>query len=253
LLADRDDLVIAGSFLLTDAVVAAAADRPAGRFIVIDPLVTPAPGPNLEVISFREDQAGFLAGALAAMVSRTRVLGGVYGPEGGAMTRYRHGFEMGATTIDASIRVLGAYQPAADGRPFGNAEWGQQQALTWLAGGADVIFGAGGSTGEAALLPAAADHRHCVGSGADEFLTFPAARACLLTSAMIHADRAVETAVLSAADGRFASGTRVFGVADGVVGLAPFHQFDSTVSAAMRARLSALSEQLSRGEFLEGN
>lgn len=253
LLAERDDLVIAGSLLLTDAVSAAAADRAAGHFILVDPLVMPTPRPNLAVISFREDQAGFLAGALAAMVSRTKVLGGVYGPEGGAMTRYRQGFETGAATVDPATRVLGAYQPAADGRPFGNAEWGQEQAHNWLARGADVIFGAGGSTGEGSLLPAAASHSYCIGSGDDEFLTFPTARSCLLTSAMIHTDRAVETAILSAADGRFIAGSRVFGVADGAVGLAPFHQFDSTVSGAMRARLSALSEQLSLGEFLNGN
>lgn len=232
---------------------AAAADRPAGWFILVDPLVMPAPRPNLAVISFREDQAGFLAGALAAMVSRTRSVGGVYGPEGGAMTRYRRGFEIGAAAVDPAITVLGVYQPAADGRPFGNGEWGEQQARNWLGRGADVVFGAGGSTGEGALPPAAKSHQFCIGSGGDQFLTVPAARACLLSSAMTLPDRAVETEILSAAEGRFAAGSRVFGVADGVVGLAPFHQFDSTVTTKMRAQLSALTGELSRGRFLEGN
>jgi len=253
LLADRDDLVIAGSFLLTDAVTAAAAARPSGRFLLVDPLLMPAARSNLAVISFREDQAGFLAGALAAMVSRTKVLGGVYGPEVGAMTRYRKGFETGAATIDPAITVLGVYQPAADGRPFGNAEWGQEQASSWLSRGADVIFGAGGSTGEAALLPAAKSHRYCIGAGGDEFLTVPSAQACLLTSALIHPDQAVETAILSAAEGHWTSGSQVFGIQEGAVGLAPFHQFEFTISAAMRVRLSSLGEQLSHGEFLEGN
>jgi basic membrane protein A len=234
-------------------VSAAAADRPAGWFILVDPLVIPAPRQNLAVISFREDQAGFLAGALAAMVSRTRTVGGVYGPEGGAMTRYRRGFEMGAASVDPGITVLGVYQPAADGRPFGNAEWGEQQARNWLGLGADVVFGAGGSTGEGALPPAAASNRFCIGSGGDEFLTVPTARACLLSSATTRPDRAVEAEILSAAAGRFTAGSRIFGVSDGVVALAPFHQFDSTVTTAMRARLSALTDELSRGKFLEGN
>ena len=155
--------MVAGSFLLTDAVSAAAANRPTGWFILVDPLVMPAPRPNLAVISFREDQAGFLAGALAAMVSRTGTVGGVYGPEGGAVTRYRRGFETGAASVDPRITVLGIYQPAADGRPFGNTEWGEQAARDWLGRGADVVFGAGGSTGESALLPAAASKRFCIG------------------------------------------------------------------------------------------
>jgi basic membrane protein A len=253
LLADRDDLVIAGSFLLTDAVTAAAADRPTAWFALVDPLVVPAARHNLAVISFREDQAGFLAGALAAMVSRTRVLAGVYGPEGGAISRYRHGFELGAVNVDPGITVLGAYQPAGDGRPFGNADWGKQEAANLLGRGADVVFGAGGVTGEGALAAAAQSRRFCIGAGGDQFLSVPAAQACLLTSAVTHPDRAVEAEILLAADSQWSGGSSIFGIREGAVGLAPFHMFDSEITKAMRTRLAALQDKLLAGQFLEGN
>jgi basic membrane protein A and related proteins len=253
MLAARDDLVIAGSFLLSDAVAIVAPERPATRFVLVDPLVIPAGHSNLAIITFREDQAGFLAGALAAMVTRTRVVAGVYGLEGGAMSRYRHGFERGAATVDGSIRVLGAYQGSSDGPPFGNASWGQAQARRFIALNADVIFGAGGTTGLGALAAAADAGRVCIGAGSDAFLTDVAARPCLLSSAITRVDRAVEIVVAEAWQGRWRAGPRAFGVNDGGVGLAPFRDHERAISAGMRARLATLTEQLAAGQLLDGN
>jgi basic membrane protein A len=252
-LAAHHDLVVAGSFLLTDAVATAARKHPSVRFVLVDPLVAPAPQPNLAVITFREDQAAFLAGALAAMVTRTAVVGGVYGLQGGAMTRYRLGFEQGVAAVDPSIRVLGAYQPASEGPPFGNLAWGRQQAGRWLTGGADVIFGAGGTTGEGALLAAAEAHQLCVGAGTDLYPIDPLARTCLLTSAITRVDRAVALELLQARDGRFTAGERAFGLAEEGVGLAPYHQLDARVTPDIRMRVEALAVELAAGRLLDGN
>ncbi|MDQ6885565.1 MAG: BMP family ABC transporter substrate-binding protein, partial [Candidatus Dormibacteraeota bacterium] len=211
--AGHSDLVIAGSFLLTDAVAAVAARHPAVRFVLVDPLLTLSPPANLVVIAFREDQAAFLAGALAAMLSHSRILGGVYGLESDAMTRYRQGFERGAAVIDPAIRVLGSYQGATDGPPFGNSAWGDEQARQFIERGADVIFGAGGTTGQGALPAAARAGRLCVGAGIDDYLSDPPARPCLVTSAVTHADVAVKTVVLELAAGRWVGGLRRLGLA----------------------------------------
>ncbi len=245
--ADRSDLVIAGSFLLTEAVAAVASRRPAVRFVLVDPLVTLSPPANLVVIAFREDQAAFLAGALAAMVSHSRILGGVYGLESDAMTRYRHGFERGAAFIDPAVRVLGRYQGATDGPPFGNAVWGDAEARQFIDQGADVIFGAGGRTGQGALPAAARAGRLCIGAGFDDYVGDPSARSCLLTSALTHADVAVETVVLEAVAGRGLGGLRRLGLADGAVGLAPFHELDARVTPEMRRHLSELQTALAAG------
>jgi basic membrane protein A len=246
-------VVVAGSFLLTDAVSAAARSRPNVRFILVDPLAMPALEKNLAVIAFREDQAAFLAGALAAMLTRTRVVAGVYGPEGGAMTRYRHGFEQGIAATDPGIRVLGAYQPATEGAPFGNPRWGGQAAGSFRAQGADIVFGAGGLSGEGALLAAEGNPGFCIGAGTDQFLSDLAARSCLLTSVVTHPDRAVEAEVLAAIDGRWKAGVTFFGLAGGSVGLAPFHQFEAAVTPAIRERLMELTDELAAGRYLEGN
>jgi len=94
----RYDLVIAGSFLLTDDVVQIARANPATHFVLVDPLVIPTGPANLQVLVFRDDQAAFLAGALAGLVTQTGVVAGVYGPEGTGDKNNRLGFEHAPAT-----------------------------------------------------------------------------------------------------------------------------------------------------------
>jgi basic membrane protein A and related proteins len=242
----RDDVIVAGSFLLTDTVVDAARANPAIRFVLVDPLVAPAGSSNLAVITFREDQAGFLAGALAGLSTRSGTVAGVYGLEDEADRRYRAGFEHGARYVKANIKTLGAYQAAADGPPYANPAWGQAQARAFMSQGADVIFGAGGTTGQGALLAAAQAGRHCIGTG--DAATYAPAAACLLATATTRRDRAVEQVVAEAAAGHWIGGRREFGVADGTIGLSPL----SLDQGAARERLQTIAGLLAGGQLGTG-
>ena len=242
------DLVIAGTFLLTDPVVDVAQANPGTRFVLVDPIVAPAPRANLAVLVFREDQAAYLAGALAGMVSKTGVIAGVYGPFGAADQRNRSGFEHGAAYVRPGIRVLGAYQPAADGLPYANPGWGAAQARAFVARGADVIFGTGGSTGKGALRGAAQAGSKCI--GADDSPLDPAASDCLVASATKHIDRGVALIVAKAAAGHWASGIDTLGLSEGAVELAPVqHQ----LFPEQLEELQAIAAKLASGELTTGS
>src|SRR5207247_10621665 len=90
---------------------------------------------------------------------------GVYGPTGATDQSHRLGVEHGASYARPSVRVLCAYQPSSEGAPYANPEWGAEQARAFIAQGADVIFGAGGTTGQGALVAAAQAGRSGIGSG----------------------------------------------------------------------------------------
>ena len=245
--ADRHvDLVVAGSFLLTDPVFDVARANPATHFLLVDPIVTPPNVPNLAVLTFRSDQAAFLAGALAGMMSQTGVVAGVYGPEGDADRSNRVGFEHGARYARPSIRVLGAYQPAHDGEPYGNPVWGAAQARAFSREQADVIFGAGGTTGQGALLGAAQAGRLCIGVEIDDAAD-PGA-GCLLASAVKYVERSVAATVGDAESGRWRSGVRALGLADGAVGLS-LHE---SLLPQIQERLAEVSERLVGGTVTTG-
>jgi len=242
------DLVIAGSFLLTDAVADVARANPGTRFVLVDPIVAPAGPPNLAVLVFREDQAAFLAGALAGMVTKTGVIAGAYGPFGAADRRNRAGFEHGAAYVRPGIRVLGAYQPAADGLPYANPGWGAAQARDFALQGADVIFGAGGATGKGALRGAAQAGSWCIGADLDSS-SDPAANDCLLASAIKHVDRGVALIVADAAAGNWAGGVHNLGLSEGAVELAPVRQ---QPFAEYLEELHAIAAELAAGALTTG-
>jgi len=241
------DLVIAGSFLLTDAVVDVARTNPGTRFVLVDPMVAPMAQPNLAVLVFRDDQAAYLAGALAGMVTRTGVIAGVYGPFGAADQRNRAGFEHGAANVRPGVRVLGAYQPAADGLPYANPGWGAAQARAFVRQGADVIFGIGGSTGKGALRGAAQAGSPCIGP--DDSSADPAVSACLLAITIKHPDRGVALIVADAAGGHWASGIRSVGLSEGALELAPV---EHEVSPGVLEDLRTIGGRLSAGTLQTG-
>src|SRR5664279_715107 len=108
------------------------------------------PLPNLVGIQYREDQAGFLVGALAALVSKSGTIGGVYGISVPAVVRYRNGYEQGAKSINPNIKTLGVYIDS-----FTAPDRGATAAEQFIGEGADVIFGAGGPTGDGGIKYAA--------------------------------------------------------------------------------------------------
>ena len=127
----------------------AAKDYPDVRFITVD--FAPSPSlPNVMSLLFAEDQAGFLAGALAALMTQSNVLGVVAGDEVPPVIKFRKGFTNGARHVNPKVEVLGEYIET-----FTDPEKGRSVAMSLIDDGADVIFGAGGQTGSGGIKGAA--------------------------------------------------------------------------------------------------
>ena len=241
----RHDLVIAGSFLLTDPVVDVARANPATHFVLVDPIVMPPDLPNLAVLTFRSDEAAFLAGALAGMMTRTGIVAGVYGPDGAMDRTNRLGFEHGARHASPGVRVLGAYQPAGSA-PYADPGWGADQARAYASQHADVIFGAGGTTGEGALLGAAQSGVGCISAD-----VVPSRDpGCLLATSVKFVDGGVQMTVADAIAGQWQSGIRSLGLAQRAVGLSLGK--DPTLTPDIRGRLNTIADLLAAGSLSTG-
>src|SRR6202521_5359709 len=88
------DMVVTVGFLLADDTLAVAKANPTVKFAIVDNAYTGPPA-NLVGLTFREDQAGFLAGIVAAKMSTTGTIGGVYGLDIPAGHKNRGGYENG--------------------------------------------------------------------------------------------------------------------------------------------------------------
>lgn len=126
--------------------------------------------PNFISATFPEDQMGFFAGALAARLTRTKIIGAVCETSGiAAMWRYCEGFRAGATYADDSVDVLVAYrEDGSREKLFIDEEWGFENAQSLIGDGADVLFAVGGETGVGALRAAAEAKVDAIGAERDQ-------------------------------------------------------------------------------------
>ena len=244
------DMVIAAGFLLGDDTLAAAQKNPKVKFAIVDN-VYDKPTDNLASIVFREDQAGFLAGAVAGLYTKTNTVGGVYGLDIPPVHKYRVGYEAGAKYTNPQVKTLGVYQPPGP-KAFNDPDWGKARGIEQIDQGADIVFGAGGNTGNGALLAAAQKGKTCIGVDVDQFNTVTDAQGCLITSAEKKIATGVKAAITAAVKGQFKSGPISFDAANGGVGVSPYHNFDSKVTADQKAKIADILKKLADGSLKTG-
>jgi basic membrane protein A len=247
------DMVVAVGFNLGNDAETFAKAYPNVKVIMVDATPDANGTSNITSLLFREDEAGFLAGAVAGLYTKTNVVAGVYGLDIPPVERYRVGFEAGAKYVNSKITTLGVYQPACScPNDFNDPTWGQARGLEFADRNADVLFGAGGSTGNGALLAALQRNIACVGVDVDQYLSYPQADACLLTSAEKHLSLAVKTAITQIVKSQFKTGVQTFDATTGGVGVAPYHQFDSKLSSADKAKIDQIAAGLKDGSIKTG-
>jgi basic membrane protein A len=240
------DLIIGVGFLMGDAIKAAAARYPDINFAIVDFAYDPAL-PNVQGLVFNEDEAVFLAGALAAQLSTSGKIGVVGGVEIPPVQKYVLGYEAGAKYINPDIEVAKVYVPS-----FTDPAQGAEAAKNQISEGADVIFGAGGQTGSGAIQAASEADVFVIGVDQDEYNTTfkggPAPK--LVSSALKRVDNAVFAVIKAASEGKFEAGLYVGTAENGGVDYAEFH--DAEVSAEIKTKLDAIKADLASGKLKTG-
>lgn len=249
LFADQNyDVIVTVGFAMADATLTAAAEYPDIHFIGVDQFQAETVS-NVVGLVFNEDKAGFLAGALAGMLTESNTIGAVLGTNlVPPVVAFNVGYENGAKHVNPDVNIISTYHPGGLDVAFTDPEWGATTARQALDQGADVIFGAGGKTGNGALIEiAGADGAYCIGVDSDQWETVPEAHNCLVSSAMKLIAPGVFDLVKSSHDDNFAAGNFF-----GAVGLAPFHDFDAEVSQEIKDTLTDLESSLQRGAVSTG-
>ncbi|MBK9051771.1 MAG: BMP family ABC transporter substrate-binding protein [Chloroflexi bacterium] len=250
LFADKDyDVIVTVGFAMGQATLEAAATYPDIQFIGVDQFQGETVA-NVAGLIFPEDKSGFLAGALAAMLSETGTIAAVLGTDlVPPVVAFKEGYEGGALYINPDINLVSTYHPGGLDVAFTDPEWGASTAAQAVdTNNADVVFGAGGKTGNGALIEVASrEGVYCIGVDSDQWETVPEAHSCLVSSAMKLITPGVFDLINSANDGSFPGGNFV-----GAVGLAPFHDFDSQISQEIKDRLAEIDAGLQDGSISTG-
>lgn len=262
------NIIVTVGFNLGDATITAAKANPNIWFVAVDvaPCVDPTGAPDdtfackgdaatllpkLIGIQFEEDQAGYLAGIVAAAVSKTGVIGQIGGINNNpAVVRYMQGYQLGAASYNPTIKVDTAWFSTGDlTKAYGDPVWGKTFSTQFIAQqGVDVIFQVAGNTGNGALDAACAAGIYGIGVDVDEYLTYPSADKCLVTSAEKNVSAAVNQTVTSIAGGTAQGGIAKFNAANNGVGYAPLSENTSvTYPSDLQGKLDAALAAMKAG------
>jgi basic membrane protein A len=244
------DVIVTVGFLMAEASAAAAKENPNTKFIGVDQFQAEEIA-NLTGLIFPEDQAGYAAGYLAGLMTKTNKLGQVLGLKIAPVEKFAKGFEAGALYANKNVSVTTVYHPPAD-NAFNDPVWGAAEAKKQLAQGADFIFGAGGVTGNGALAEVAKAEGagttvFCVGVDVDQWNTVPEAQPCLITSAEKGLVAGTSGLVKAAFDGSIKGGNFL-----GTTGISDYHDLASVVPDDVQSKVAEVVAGLKDGSILTG-
>ena len=265
------DLVITVGFLLGVDTAKFAIANPDQKFAIVDYTYPDCwPGANVGVdcgtdqelanvrgLAFQTDQAAFLAGYLAAGMTETGTVATYGGLPIPTVTIFMKGFEAGVKYYNqqkgTDVKVLGWNNATGEGtfaNGFESTDDGRALAESFMQEGADIILPVAGQVGlgSAAVCKETGSCK-VIGVDADWVDTAPEYKEVVLTSVLKKIDVAVYNTIKDAVEGKFTGGTVIYTIADGGVDIAPFHDFDSVVSAEMKAELEAIKAALIDGSL----
>jgi basic membrane protein A len=128
-------------------------------------------------------------------------------------------------------------------KTFVDPEWGAATADSMIDKGVDVVFGAGGKTGNGAVEEGAKRGVYVIGVDTDQYYALPSAKAKILSSAYKLITPGVHDLIKLAKDGKFPGGDDYLGPA----GFAPYHDLDSAVPADVKSTMDTLFKALQDG------
>jgi basic membrane protein A len=161
---------------------------------------------------------------------------------------FKVGYQNGAKYINPNINIISTYHPGGLDVAFTDPEWGATTAAQAIANGADVVFAAGGKTGNGGLIETAGTPGlYCIGVDSDQWETVPEAHPCLVSSAMKLITPGVVSILKDAQAGKWTAGNFYGGA-----GLAPYHDFDSKIPQEVKDKITQIDAGLKDGSISTG-
>ncbi|CUU37896.1 basic membrane protein A [Armatimonadetes bacterium DC] len=236
------NVVFAIGFLMEDSLAKVAPRFPKVYFGIVDGR---APNlPNCVSLIFNEQEGSYLVGALAGAFTKTNVVGFVGGMNVPLIKKFEYGYRAGVLTTNPKAKVLVGYTGNWD-----DVSKGRELALTQFNQGADIIYHAAGRCGIGVIRAAQQKGKgyYAIGVDSDQDHLAPGH---VLTSMMKRVDNAVFDVCKRVAEGRFKSGTIVYGVKEKGVGLSPMRFTRKLVRDAIMAKINKLEQLIVQGKVV---
>ncbi|MBL0216433.1 MAG: BMP family ABC transporter substrate-binding protein [Myxococcales bacterium] len=242
------DLVIGVGFIFGPDLERLAVAFPNVKFAGID--YSPSPGigtlPNLAGLQFREHEGSFLVGAIAGLITHTKVVGFVGGMKIPLIRKFEAGYEAGVHHVCPTCRVVSAYA-GTEPKAFADPSLGEELASAQYAQGADVIFHAAGKTGDGVFAAARHNGARAIGVDSDQY---DAAPCCVVTSMVKGVDVAVLDVIKDVIANTFKPGLHELGLAEHGVGFVADERNRGLLPIEVVNEVHQLSDEIVKGTIV---
>jgi len=243
--ARRFDLVIGVGFIFSTDVNVVATAFPSTQLACIDYAPRGPIPPNVAGLVFREEEGSFLVGAVAALVSKTNVIGFVGGMDIPLIHKFEAGYRAGAHAIHPDCRVHVAYAGTTPDA-FRDPVKGKALAISQITAGADVIYHASGTTGHGVFEACRDMGAKAIGVDSDQYDEMPGV---VITSMIKRGDVAVFDTIAAVTRGEFKGGLHDFGLAEQGVGYVSEGPHGAAITPEVKARVAELAAAIIRGDI----
>ena len=253
------DIIIAGTWQLQEILEKLAPLNPKKKYITYDTTVTYSKGgmDNVYSILYKQNEGSFLVGALAAIVTKSKmplanpqkVVGFLGGMDIPVINDFKVGYEQGVKYIDKDVNVLvsyvGNFSDSAKGKELMMAQYDQ---------GADIGFNVAGQAG-LGLLDAANDKkRYAIGVDSDQYLLLkdsdPEKASYIATSMLKNVGSSLFRAIKGTIDGSIKYGAaEALGIKEGAIAVAENENYTKVVSAAVRSQIKDIEKKIVAGQI----
>lgn len=199
-----------------------------------------AEAPNLASFDNRWGDVGYVAGAIAGIMTKTGTIGAIGGIPVPVIQEYNEGFERGAKRTRPDTKTLSAYVGS-----FSDVAKAKEITLALIEKGADVVSPTGNESVIGTMEAAKEKHVLMIGTAFDSAAFAPDT---IVTTALVNFDVNIDLAIGKILDGTIKPEIFVLGFNENGIGLAGYGKFEDKISAADKAKVAAIVEEIKAGK-----
>ncbi len=245
------DIIIGSGWQLQEPFQNVAQDYPDTRYIIFDAAVDYTLGDysNVYSITYKANEASYLAGIMAASMSETGILGFLGGMDGAGINDFLVGYIEGAQSVNPDIKVITGYVGS-----YSDSPKCKEMALAQYNQGADFVFTAAGASGIGTLEAAKETGKYAIGVDSDQAMLYadsdPEQAELIPASVMKNVNTTLVRAYEMILDGTLPWGEEEqLGLMDGAVGLSDNEYYQKLVPDDVKTKIAEASDKVAGGEI----
>jgi len=253
------DVIIIGTWQMIEALADAAEQFPDQKFMFFDESFDFTSGDfsNIYNVLYKQNEASFLVGAAAAMMTTdeslsmiepsTKNIGFLGGMENPIINDFLLGYIQGAKYIEPDVKVaiayVGNFYDSAAGKDLALAQYEQ--------GGVDVGYNVAGAAGLGQIEAAVDAKRYAFGVDSDQAALLPEKADFIPTSALKNVGNSLLRAIKLDMEEKLEYGVaESLGFAEGGVNLVKDAHYEEMLSEEIRTKIDELEQKIIDGEIV---